>query len=268
MVTLGAALNAAVESGLIPRNPAGRVKKPKQEKTKVRPYDADEVRKLLAAAEGRRLAAWFHLAVDSGLRPGESLALHYYDIDFDAGLVRVERSLEEIRGEFRLKPPKTKKSRRTVSLTPQTVGALRDHRELMRAEGRDVERGPLFVTQRRGGWWSKPTFYRRVYLPVLRKAKLRHLKPHGLRHTSATLLLSNGASVKMVSERLGHESVNITLEHYAHVLPTDQDQAVRLLGRLISRDENASKSVDSPTNVPQNAETLSGDSDSVSRMSA
>jgi integrase len=156
------------------------------------------------------LAAWFELAIDSGLRPGVAFARHWPDIDWDAGTVRVERSLEEIKGQFRLKPPKTKKARRTVRLTPRTVEALQDHRERMRIEGRDVERGPVIVTQRSGGFWKKSTFWRRVYLPVVTAAKLRHLKPHGLRHTHATLLLSHGASVKMVSERLGHESINMS----------------------------------------------------------
>ncbi len=268
MVTLGAALNAAVERGLIPKNPAGRVKKIKREKGEVRPYDADEARRLLAAAAGRRMGAWFHLAVDSGLRPGESLALHWYNIDLAAGTVRVERSLEELNGRLRLKDPKSKKGIRPVRIAPATVQALADHRKRMLAEGRDVEQGPVFVTKRSGGFWKKSTFYRRVYLPVLKKAKLRHLKPHGLRHVSACLLLSNGASVKMVSERLGHESVGITLEHYAHVLPNEQDQAVALMTRLLAEPSNESAIIDSPTVVPENAETPPTVADSASRKSA
>jgi integrase len=186
------------------------------------------------------MAAWFAVAVDSGLRPGESLALHRYDIDFEAGTVRVERTLEELKGQLRLKPPKARKGVRTVRIAPGTVQALAEHRERMQAEGRDVEQGPVFVTLRSGGFWKKATFDRHVYLPVLKKAGLRHLKPHGLRHTSATLLLSNGASVKMVSERLGHESVNFTLGHYHKVLPNEQDQTFALLSRLLTRPANES----------------------------
>jgi site-specific recombinase XerD len=135
----------------------------------------------------------------------------------------------------------------------------------MRAEGRDVETGLVFCTKRTGGWWKKSVFYRRVYLPVIKRAKLRHLKPHGLRHTSASLLLSNGASIKMVSERLGHESVNITLEHYAHVLPNEQNQAVAVFARLLPIPANASTGACSPTTVPPNGETPPAGADSVSR---
>jgi integrase len=242
LLTLGAALNAAVDAGLIPANPAAKVKKPRVEKVEVRPYDADEVRRLLDAARGHRLGAWFELAVDTGLRPGELFALHWPEVDLDAGTVRVAYTLQQTKEGFKLKEPKTKKARRLVHVTPRTVRALKDHRQRMQAEGRDVERGVVFCT-RAGRFFGRQSFRQNVYAPTVRQAGLRYLRPHGLRHTSATLLLSNGAGVKMVSERLGHESITITLGFYAHVLPNDQDQAVRLWGRILG---------DSPPDVPRN----------------
>jgi integrase len=241
--TLNTALNAAADAGVIPANPAAKVKKPRVEKVEVRPYDADEVRRLLDAAAGHRQGAWFALAVDGGFRSGELFGLHWPDVDLDAGTVRVAYTLQQTKGGFKLKTPKTKKARRTVRLAPRTVRALEDHRQKMQAEGQDVERGVVFCS-RPGRYYDRQTFRQEVYVPLLKRAGLRYLKPHGLRHTSATLLLSNGAGVKMVSERLGHESITITLKHYAHVLPNDQDQAVQLWGRILG---------DSPPDVPRNA---------------
>jgi len=235
MTTLRTALTAAVDSGRLALNPAPRVKKAKTAtvKVEVRPYDAQELRRFLDAARGRRMAAYFELGADSGMRPGELLGLHWPDVNLGAGTVRVERSLEEVGGVLRLKPPKSKAGRRTIKVSARTVQALKDHRERMRAEGRDVDQGPVFVTLREGGLWHKPTFYRRVWLPVIKAAGLRHLKPHGLRHTCATLLLSHGASVRMVSARLGHEDIGITLKFYAHVMPDDQTQATAVWDRLL-----------------------------------
>jgi integrase len=115
--------------------------------------------------------------------------------------------------------------------TRRTVAALDAHREAMRAEGWDIEKGPVFVN-RTGGWLSQPTLYRRVWTPALKQAGLEGFSPYSLRHTSATLLLQQGGNLKLVSERLGHENVEMTLRHYAHVLPADQDRAVGILDRL------------------------------------
>jgi integrase len=114
-------------------------------------------------------------------------------------------------------------------------------REVLRAEGRDVERGPVFVN-REGGWLSQPTLYRRSFQPALKKAGLTPIKPYVTRHTSATLLLRAGVSLKAVSRRLGHENEAVTLKHYLHALPEDDDRAVGVLGSVFG---------DCPTIVPR-----------------
>ena len=236
MTTLRTALGAAVESGRLGSNPAPKVKKPKTAtvRVEVRPYDAKELNRLLDAARGRRMMAYFDLGADSGMRPGELLGLHWPDIDFDNATVRIERSLEEVGGVLRLKPPKSKAGRRTIQLATRTIAALRSHQLRMTSEGWDTGQGPVFLTVQ-GALWKKPSFHRQVWVPVIKAAGLRHLKPHGLRHTAATLLLSHGASVRMVSARLGHEDIGITLKFYAHVLPDDQGQATAIWERLLGK---------------------------------
>jgi integrase len=231
--TLRASLEDAVRKGLIPSNPAKAVAKPRLSRREVRPWDAEQATRFLEAARGHRLQALYDLALDSGARQGELLALHWPDIDFDAGTLRIDKSLEEIGYQFRLKPPKTRKGRRTIRLAGRTLDSLQAHRSRMRAEGRDVESGPVFVNTE-GGWLSKPSLYRNSFSKLLKRAGVSKIGFHGLRHTNATLLLQRGASLKLVSERLGHEDVQITLKIYAHVLPDDQDQAARLIDGLFS----------------------------------
>lgn len=230
---LATALNDAVENGIISRNPAAgkKVPRPGPVRKEVESWTAEESVRFLVVAEAGRYGVYYRLALDTGARPGELLGLHWPEVDLLAGKVRIKQSLEELKGKYRLKAPKSKAGLRTIGITPATVGALLAWRERMRSEGRDVERGPVFVNQK-GGWLSQPTLYRRSFLPALRKAKLRPAKPYVTRHTSATLLLRAGVSLKAVSRRLGHEDEAVTLKHYLHVLPDDDQRAVGVLQGL------------------------------------
>lgn len=242
--TLRAALNAAVAKNppLIPSNPAKKVAKPKQEHREMECWDAEQSRKFIAATAGYRLEAYYVLALDSGMRPSELLALQWPDVNWAARTVSVQRALEERNGKFRLKPPKSKAGTRTIRLTVRTMTALADHRKRMVEEEQDVERGTIFVT-RAGGFQSQATIYRRSFLPILKKAGLAKVRPYILRHTSATLLLCKDVSVMAVSRRLGHEKIQTTLEHYGHVLPSMQERAVEVMEEVFR--------VDCPTVVPQ-----------------
>jgi integrase len=230
--TLRAALKDAVRLRLVAINVAKDVDKPKKVKRReMLPLDLGQARAFLAAAVVDRLFALYALALDSGMRPGELFGLHWDDVDWAAGSVSIRHSLEEISGKPRLKEPKTAAARRTILLGKMTVEALRGHRERMAKEGRDVDAGPVFVNTE-GGWLLQANFYRRSFLKVLERAKLPHVRPYDLRHTCATLLLSKDVNVKVVSERLGHEDITVTLKHYAHALPSMQEKAVRAIEEL------------------------------------
>jgi integrase len=228
------ALQEAVRKRLLPNNAAKEVKKPRVDKAEIRPFDSEQALQFLVAAQGDRLAAFYELALDSGARPGELLALQWPDLDVTARTIRITKSLEEIGYQFRIKPPKTKKGRRTIKLTARTVNALLAHRQRMLGEGRDVDQGFIFVNTE-GGFVAKPSLFRNSYKKILKLAKLPHRRLYDLRHTSATLLLTHGANVKFVSERLGHEDIATTLKNYVHVLPSDHEQAIRIFDALFGK---------------------------------
>jgi integrase len=230
--TLTIALNQAVNDDLLPGNPAMKVKKPKARKPEMQVLDPDQVAAFLDAARPDRLFALYLTALDSGARPGELFALTWADIDLDGGYMVINKSLEEISGSLRLKEVKTAKGRRRIDLSAATVAALAEHRRAMLAEGHIA--GSVFCNTV-GGYLIQTDLRKRSFKPILRRAKLPDVRMYDLRHTCATLLLLADVPAKVVSERLGHASVTLTLDTYSHVLPTMQRRAADLLGQLLGR---------------------------------
>lgn len=227
--TLSVAMNHAVRSQLIPSNPCRGVKRPRAEKHRIEVLDAAQVSALVAACKTDRLGPLFLLMLDSGVRPGEALALTWKDIDFAAGRISVTKALTS---KGKIKRPKTERSNRTIDLTPATMTALHGHRKAMLAEGRDVRRGQVFVSGTGGA--IIPNKLTRDYLrPLLVAAKLPAVGAYALRHTCATMLLAAGINPKIVSERLGHSSIAITLDTYSHVMPGMQRGAVDALAKAL-----------------------------------
>jgi integrase len=234
------ALKYAVKMKLMLHNVCEDATRPKAGKKEMRIYDGDQVQLFLQAAEPDRLHALYVVAIDSGMRQGELFGLQWPDIDFEAGSVQVQRTLEELRGVFRLKPPKTQAGRRRIELSLFTLDALLEHRKQMFAEGRDVRTGQVFVNEN-GGFLRKSNTTRRSFRAIMKRAGLLRIRFHDLRHTSASLLLMAGENIKVVSERLGHEDIEITLKTYSHVLPTMQKAAAEKMNRIFTsrRDENS-----------------------------
>jgi integrase len=218
------AMRQAVRLRLIIHNPCADVPRAKPGHKEMEILTEEQVKSFLAAAEGRRLYALFALALGSGMRQGELLGLHWPDIDLDKGIVTVRRSLAQIKGQFILKEPKSKSSRRTIRLPAFAVIALLNHHRLMLAEGQDVKAGAVFVTKT-GHYIGKSNLIRQVFKPILEKAKVPSVRFHDLRHTHASVLLAHGESIKAVSRRLGHSDVALTLRVYAHLLP-DADNSL------------------------------------------
>ena len=184
------------------------------------------------------------MAVTTGLRRGELLGLKWSDIDLTNGLMNVRRSIEQVRGTVRVKTPKTEKSHRRVTLPKSTVTELQRHSFLQKKE--KLRLGPLYSND---GWvfssangtiWNPDTFTG-VFRRLLRDSKLDSIRFHDLRHTHATQLLKDGVFIKVVSERLGHSSVQITLDTYAHVLPNMQDEAAARIDSVITELLKSSK---------------------------
>jgi integrase len=227
------ALRYAVDMGRIPANPCQSVGRPKVAKKEMHVYDSGQVQRFLKGAEEDRLYALYVLALETGMREGELFGLQWPDVDFDRGSLQVQRTLQELRGQFELKAPKTAAGRRRIELSPFTLGVLNDHRKRMLAEGRDVRTGQVFCDER-GGFLRKSNVCRRSFRSVMKRAQLPQIRFHDLRHTAATLLLMAGENVKVVSERLGHEDIQITLTTYAHVLPTMQKGAAEKMNRIFT----------------------------------
>jgi integrase len=223
------ALSQAVMWSLVPRNVTEAVSAPRPVPKEMRPLSAQEVRKLLEAAGDDSLEALWVLAVHTGMRQGELLALKWTDVDFEAGKVSVRRTLTRESGHFKLAEPKTKKSRRTIKLTSAAAEALRKH---LSHQMQDIDRlGDLYrdrglvFTSSSGAPLNPSNIRNRNLRRLLLKAELPEIRFHDLRHTCATLLLSKNVHPKIVQEMLGHANVAITRDTYSHVLPGIGDQA-------------------------------------------
>jgi integrase len=153
-VVLSIALRHAVRMNLIPSNPAADVKKARPAHREMAFMTATQTKRFLETAKANQNCALFALAVGSGARQGELLALTWADLDLIQGAMDVRRSLSQVKGEFILKEPKSKSSRRTVSLPPFVVSALRDHRAAALKAG--LITSPVFCT-RTGNHLDKKT---------------------------------------------------------------------------------------------------------------
>jgi integrase len=244
-ILLNSALRHAVRLKLIPYNPAMDVAKARPEEKEMEFLTQPQVKQLLEAARSTRLYALFALAVGSGMRQGEILGLQWSDIDFEKGMLSVQRSLAQLKGQMVLKEPKSKRSRRSIQLPQFVLVALQEHRQAMLKEGNI---GASVFCTRTGQFIFKSNLIRQVFKPVLKRANewaikkgkangtepalLPSIRFHDLRHTHATSLLAQGHSIKAVSQRLGHASIELTLRVYAHVLPTDDGKLAEGLERM------------------------------------
>jgi integrase len=221
------ALGQAIRWQLVARNVADAVEPPRPAHRPLRALDEGQTAVLVEAMRHGPFALPVLLAVTTGMRRGEILGLRWHDLDLDAGRATVQRTLEETRAGVRPKQPKTAKGRRVVALPLVAVEALRRCRAETRGDD-SVGGEASVVTRRLGQPWS-PDEFSRAFASAMRRAGLGGVRFHDLRHTHATLLLRQGVHPKIVSERLGHATVSITLDTYSHVLPGMQEEAARKL---------------------------------------
>ena len=190
--------------------------------------DEDQTATLLEGAQDTTLYIPSLLAVTTGLRRGEILALRWRDVDFDRGTLAVTQSLEETKDGLRFKQPKTKRSRRVVTLPSITIDALRRHRieqaqlRLQLGLGRD-DNG--LVCSRYDGQPRSPRAFTKEFTRLVAKLDIPRTTFHGLRHSHATQLLRAGIHPKIAQERLGHSTIATTMDLYSHVTDTMQEDA-------------------------------------------
>lgn len=231
------ALERAVRWDMLGRNPADRVDPPVPEKREPNVLMPEAVPGFLEAI---RCAGHYYvpiaLAVMTGMRRGEILGLHWDEVDLEKGVLRVRKVLKRVDGKFDFRKPKTKKSRRTIILPEILVEILRRHR--VEQEERKRALGPAYkdyglVCCRPDGRPIVPdTFTSYFSRWIERHPDFPRVTLHGLRHSHATLLMDAGIHPKIVSERLGHSTISITLDLYTHSLPLLQKEAAERLDSI------------------------------------
>jgi integrase len=229
---LNRAFSQAIRWRVMAFNPAQLADRPKQERKEMQALSPEEATKFLKFAREDRYYLYFALALETGARPSELLGLQWKDIDFDQGRVTIQRSLEypDYSNEFRFVEPKTSRSRRSITVSQANLNLLREHRSVQNEKrlkkGADWQQHDLIFCTREGNPIQARNILRRHLRPILKKAELLEtLNLYSLRHSCATLLLSAGVNPKIVSERLGHASIVLTLDTYSHVLPDMQQAA-------------------------------------------
>ncbi|MEW6545421.1 MAG: tyrosine-type recombinase/integrase [Bacillota bacterium] len=234
---LRVAMRQAAKWGMVARCPTDGVKCPSPGVGRVNVWTEEQIRLFLREARGSRYYPLFHLALATGMRLGELLGLVWEDVDLDRGVIQVRRSLvgRPSGPEPRWQEPKTPRSRRPIPLDCVSLEVLRQHRkqqmeERWRAGSSWQDYGLVFSTDK-GKPLQRPNITRRLKEIAL-VAGVPVLRFHDLRHSHATVLLRQGVHPKVVSERLGHSSVALTLDVYSHVLPDTQKEAARAMERV------------------------------------
>ncbi len=231
----------AVRWDLIPRNIIDAVTVPKAPRDEISPLTEDEAQKFLDAAEDDRLHALYVLAITCGLRFGEVLGLRWSNLDMKAKVISLTHQLGRKDGEFL--PLKTAKSRRTIRLSAMAVQALKKHRQRQAEERMKVadiwhDLDLVFCTEV-GTPLSQSNVRNRSFFPILEKAGLRRIRFHDLRHTCATLLLSQGVHPRIVQEQLGHSRSGTTLDIYSHVTPPMMDEVAQTMDSILGQRKKA-----------------------------
>lgn len=235
------ALNDAVLWRLLARSPLLGVNPPRRETSEMRSWNVDEARRFIDAVEHHRLFALWVVLISTGMRRGELAGLRWTDIDLHRAAIAVRRSRVSVAYRVHESEPKTRSSRRVISIDERVVAVLRAHRrqqleERLAAGPAWSDTGYVFTSE--DGSPLHPERIGVMFGRVVDSAGLPRIRLHDLRHTSASLMLSAGVHPKVVSERLGHSSVSITLDLYSHVTAGLQHEAAEKLGAMILGDES------------------------------
>jgi integrase len=233
---LRSAFSQAVKWNLLLSNPCDSAELPRHEAKEMIAFNRDEAARFLAIKD--KYQAFFAFAIITGARPSETLALRWSDIDMDKATVTIQRTLQWHKGKGKgwyFSEPKTRKSRRCVPLPASLVQQLRDHRA---KQGQELLalgiRSELVFCNEIGTPLLRRNLISRHFKPILTKAKLpTTTRLYDLRHSCASLLLQAGVHPKIVSERLGHASVTLTMDVYSHVLPGMQEAATAQLETML-----------------------------------
>jgi integrase len=232
------ALQTAVKRGLVSRNVADAVDPPRIRRNEMRTWDENEVNQFLEGAKESPYFTLFYTVLFTGMRRSELLALRWQDIDFIYSQIYVHRSLHQLKdGRFIFTQPKSVKSNRTIALTPSTILMLREYHEQQKFR-RDMLGSPLsdddLVFSNLEGKPLRPNTITRAWANLASKCGLKVIRFHDARHTHASLMLKQGIHPKVVQERLGHSSIQMTIDTYSHIAPGIQEAAARRFDEILN----------------------------------
>ena len=236
---LNTALRHAVKWGILVRNVTETTTPPKPQSTEMEMWDESATDRFIDAITEHRFRDFYQLALVTGMRRSELAGLRWENVDLVTGRLSVVSTRQRIIGRGILEDqPKTRRSRRSIALGPETVELLHEIRgnqieQKLTAGGAWQDTG--YVLTQADGRPMNPVQVSQEFTKIVRKAELPHLSLHGLRHAHATQLLADNVNPKIVSERLGHSNIATTMDVYSHVLPAMQEAAAlsgeRVLGR-------------------------------------
>lgn len=236
-MVLHCALQIAVKWGLLYRNPADAVSPPKASITKIDTWNEDDIRQFLSATRDSPYYPIFYLALFTGMRRSELLALRWQDVDLLFSQLSVSRSLHHLKtGEMVFRQPKSAKGNRTVALPPSATLMLKEYRQKRCLEmamlGKVLSEDDL-VFSHADGSPLLPNTISHAWEKAVKRTGLKRIRLHDARHSHASLMLKQGIHPKIVQERLGHSSIQVTLDTYSHVAPGLQDAAAKRFDQII-----------------------------------
>ena len=224
----------AVKWKLLDVNPNTDIPRPKKEKHLAEYYDLDQIHILLngLSNECLKYQALIILALDSGARRSEILALTWNDIDFDTKVLTINKSLDVIKGEFVEKATKNDTSTRKMVLTDPTIEVLKAYKDELILSNNWQESNKLFLAK--DGKPMYPTTCGKIFQKVAVKYGLPKINFHSLRHSSASLQIALGVHTKLIQERMGHSSMAVTTGIYSHIFQANRTEVANKLNGALS----------------------------------
>lgn len=226
----------ALKARLLRFNPLTAVERPKNKRKEMQTLSGKDAKAFLEAIKGTPEECLFTFLLTTGCRPSEALGLKWGDLSFDAATITIQRTLKKKHGQWKCDAPKTASGLRTITLPAEMLSRLRTQRRVQNEArlkaGREWKDSGFIFTDEFG----RPRglgMVRLRFKQALQRVGLPDIRLYDARHTSATLLMESGVSAKVVSERLGHADVSITLETYSHVTQQLQQQAADRIGEAL-----------------------------------
>ena len=234
---LQSALGYAAKTELVERNVATIIKPPKAERPTVASLTESQLVETIEKLRDHPIYSIAATAIGTGARRGEIVGLMWFDVDLEARTVTIQRSIEQTKNGIRVKPPKTKAGKRTISLPKVVVDALRDHRRrtlelrLRLGMGALPPDAPVFANL--DGGWTMPNDVTADWRAAVKACHLPKITFHGLRHSHASALIREGVDIVTVSHRLGHQNPALTLSTYSHLFSDDDSIVVEKIDALL-----------------------------------